>query len=467
MGISGLKKLLPSRPINAWEFLGCGGPQQTRQVAIDAANPLMACLSRHPKHAFAGDYEPALMEWRHLLEAVRARGVKAVMVFDGQRYAAKANESARRSSERESYVSKIEAALERGEEPLLSHYASALHINDAVSLLAMKVCEHVGQEFVVAPFEADPQLAALRDAARRPLPVISADTDMLALGVNEWIVLDHAGWYTGAATLFAPGEWAVDPDYPLVALHKRLGREVFAYMGALVGCDFTVARCGVYGVGAELAIDTLSAASALTASAVTAALSAQIAAGKGKRLRDAERAALVDGTLAEEIARAVGGFELASHYTADGRIVLLLQADTEVEATTPEAVAHRRGQRCPRTGGAIDGELKAKVDGLDPARLALNNLRAAATGPVGQSGGAVGRSGGAVSNSVLPKPVNDCSVAELQGFIAAHGGSVTGMNRPELVARARHGGSVVGVCQYVSKNDKGSSRSLPQIARRP
>lgn len=317
MGISGLKSLLPGQPINAFDYLGCGRQTPSRRVAVDAANPLFACVARHPKHAFAGDYAPAMAEWRHLLEMNKARNLNALMVFDGERYDAKANETARRSVTREKALAKISAAVSQGSEPALAVYAAAVQITDEVLLLAIKLCREMNVDFVVAPREADPQLAAMRDANGASIPVISADTDMLALGVKEWIALDRAGWFTGAALLYRPEEWTVDPQFPLIGEIQRLGWAVLAYVGALLGDDFTMERCGVFGVGVPVAYTVLAGVgdrASLTAQTIVAALSREVAAGRVPRVRAQERAMLADGSMVAAIARAVGGFVLAPHW---------------------------------------------------------------------------------------------------------------------------------------------------------
>ena len=109
-----------------------------------------------------------------------------------------------------------------------------------MTLMAVKVCRDMGVVFVVAYEEADPHLAAAG------CPVISADTDMLALGVAEWIAPEPGFWYTGKAKLYRPDSW-VGTGFD--AVYKQHGARGFQYAGALLGNDFTELACGVYGLG--------------------------------------------------------------------------------------------------------------------------------------------------------------------------------------------------------------------------
>ena len=67
MGIKGVKKMLPGKPINLFDHLGCSS-SAPRRVAVDSSNPLFSCALKYPKHSFVDDPTPIAAEWRHLLE---------------------------------------------------------------------------------------------------------------------------------------------------------------------------------------------------------------------------------------------------------------------------------------------------------------------------------------------------------------------------------------------------------------
>ena len=113
MGIKGLKKLVPGQPINLFDYLGCDG-QTPRRALVDAANPLFASSVKYPKHAFADDALPSMVELRHLHEHCNSRRLSTIWVFDGAPYEPKANEHARRAVSRLRSVARVEAALDAG-----------------------------------------------------------------------------------------------------------------------------------------------------------------------------------------------------------------------------------------------------------------------------------------------------------------------------------------------------------------
>ena len=319
MGINGLKGELTHEVIDAWQYLQCGRATKSRKCVIDASNPLHLCAVRHPKQNFIADHRPAMGDWRRMLEGCIARNLDFSMVFDGGRNPRKINESLRRSATKEKAIDVIQAKLDANQEPTLSDYTAAVQVTGMMTLMAVKVCRDMGVAFVVAYEEADPHLAAAG------CPVISADTDMLALGVAEWIAPEPGFWYTGKAKLYRPDSW-VGTGFD--AVYKQHGARGFQYAGALLGNDFTELACGVYGLGplAVVKILTMVPAAVLNGATIVATLTTELSADAPelRRMRTEEREALAsaDGCrlLAESLDSAVGAYVLAPSYMPDASV---------------------------------------------------------------------------------------------------------------------------------------------------
>ena len=112
---------------------------------------------------------------------------------------------------------------------------------------AAKVAKGLRVDFIMAPHEADGQLAAPSNDL-----VVSSDGDMLALGVTRFVKVDN--WFTGRGTLIDVDLWKDRDDqffetFPLAQAVLKFGPRVFVLWGAACGCDFSESASGLPGVG--------------------------------------------------------------------------------------------------------------------------------------------------------------------------------------------------------------------------
>jgi len=179
MGIQGLLPALKSvaERRSVAEYRG-------RSVAVDVSCWLHKGSYRCAREMCLG--EPTSKYVDYCLDYVRllqGHGVRPVLVFDGRPLPAKRGENASRAQSREAA---LDRALRHLAEGNASSAAEAFQravvirpVHNKVLLEAVKA--HGGVDFVVAPYEADAQLAFLA-LSGRVHAVISEDSDLLAYG---------------------------------------------------------------------------------------------------------------------------------------------------------------------------------------------------------------------------------------------------------------------------------------------
>ena len=281
MGIRDGKKVFPVQRCDWFEYC------KSRKRKMDAANVLFTCALAYPADFAKEDYRAALSKFYSMLELWKGMGLKLLFVFDGQSNAAKAPEDERRRAAREATKLKIAQLEETGEEPGRKLWSKLVKNTPAYILACTRICKQLKVEFIVAPGEADSQLAEKETrytrGRRRPLGVVSADSDMVALGVEDWVSVDqrNGGWYNGKAWRLQTQELNARQceAYPFVAAFLRHGTLAAIFNAALRGCDFSTNHSGVMGVGAVKAAVALCAIEEgqLTSAALTTYLRAHAA----------------------------------------------------------------------------------------------------------------------------------------------------------------------------------------------
>ncbi len=137
--------------------------------------------------------------WKRLFEKkvqmLISCGVTPIMVWDGSRLPAKANTEQSRLSRRESELLKGLQHLEEGDKKnALKHFRGSVDVTPAMAAECIRLLRAQGVECIVAPYEADAQLAALA-LTDRVHAVISEDSDLLAFGCPRVLFkLDHQGY---------------------------------------------------------------------------------------------------------------------------------------------------------------------------------------------------------------------------------------------------------------------------------
>lgn len=177
-------------------------------------------------------------------------GVECIVVFDGEETPAKSATHLARAKKREAALSAARAAEPEAAEKL---YAQTVKVTRAMVHTTVRAVEDAGGQCMVAPFEADPQLAALC-ATGRAHGVVSEDSDLFAyLAACELehcaliSKLDSSGYgrcVRPSPDLFgAPGKFE-----RAVRVFLRLGAagaRMVVQACVLAGCDYADAAQGV------------------------------------------------------------------------------------------------------------------------------------------------------------------------------------------------------------------------------
>ena len=260
------------------------------RVVIDAANLMFLAMLKQAKAGFTEDLDPALNEFQYMLNQATGNFSEIKLIFDGLRWEQKVHEHFRRQRARELALEKVHAAVAAGLPPGPNDLQGVVQNTARFSLMCIKLCKAARVPFVVAPFEADPQLVA------EGWPIVSYGTDMLALGGPGtcWVCPEPCGWSSGTARVYRMDQMArACAKFPLVAPLARWGGPALQLYGLLRGCDFTEEPSGVCGCGFEAAVGILTAIAEPTVDAVVA----QLTAGACPRMADFKRARLPTGEL--------------------------------------------------------------------------------------------------------------------------------------------------------------------------
>eukprot|EP00903_Cladosiphon_okamuranus_P010646 g10067.t1 len=121
-------------------------------------------------------------------------GIQPIMVFDGASLPMKRNMNLERRRQRESAQSKGEAALAAGEAGAAAqHFSKAVGVSHDMAFQFMKALRQAGVQFIVAPYEADAQLAFL-SRTRAVDVVLTEDSDCLPYGCRKVLFkMDNEG----------------------------------------------------------------------------------------------------------------------------------------------------------------------------------------------------------------------------------------------------------------------------------
>ena len=390
MGIKGgLKQYLGGRPIANFLKFDCG-----MMMKVDAANLLFNCLLKQPKQSIEGDYRNALSHFQQFLDTVKFLEANVQLVFDGMPYSQKKYENERRAAKGIKAKELLDEAIEKGLDIKDSYYTNQLKNTSIYIAAAAHLCKQSDVDFVVAFEEADTQLSGTPDMAANTI-VVSADHDMLALGVRKWISVEN--WWTQEALFVDLDAMQPGPGthrfMSLIMKHRQQQQLAFILCAALLGCDFTANPTGCFGVGIETVCDFFVQVCPGELSIV----------GLSMMCFPQDHESQMD--LLSSLNYVHSAFKTMAHfYDNEGRIVCV---DGTVRCEpTDESIAHMKGNLDPKSRTQFDEntiQLIASIDKwLEPP---------------------------------LDKDHNTC--AHLRKFIAYHGGSVPAtMRKQEMIVLA-------------------------------
>ena len=125
----------------------------------------------------------------HRANMLKFFGIDPVIVFDGDRLPAKASEEGTRRQRREEAKQKGRERLEQGNrEGATFMFTQSLDISPSMALELITALKREGIEFVVAPYEADAQIAHLAKQSRENGGVdvvFTEDSDLIAYGCKR------------------------------------------------------------------------------------------------------------------------------------------------------------------------------------------------------------------------------------------------------------------------------------------
>jgi exonuclease-1 len=226
MGIENLLRVLSSITVsrNITDYKG-------KRIAIDAYCWLhksvfnMTDIIENPNSERYLDY--LIKRLKQLLDA----GVTPVIVFDGDRLPMKKTEEDDRAKRRSDVVKQGRELLQRGQYELAKQkMLEGYDVNPQMAFKFIKILKTLKVDYIVAPYEADAQLAYLARIGYVDL-VYTEDSDLIALGCQKVILkLEYDGRCVEISLKDLPKVKELD--------FTMFNHDRFLYFCILSGCDY-------------------------------------------------------------------------------------------------------------------------------------------------------------------------------------------------------------------------------------
>ncbi|XP_053515597.1 exonuclease 1 isoform X2 [Artibeus jamaicensis] len=233
MGIHGLLQFIKeaSEPVHVRKYKG-------QAVAVDTYCWLhkgaIACAEKLAKGEPTDKYVGFCMKFVNML---LCHGVKPILVFDGCTLPSKKEVEASRRERRQANLLKGKQLLREGKvSEARECFTRCVNITHAMAHGVIKAARAQGVDCLVAPYEADAQLAYLNKAGIVQA-IITEDSDLLAFGCKKVILkMDQVGN-------------GLEIDQARLGMCRQFGgvftEEKFRYMCILSGCDYLSSLRGV------------------------------------------------------------------------------------------------------------------------------------------------------------------------------------------------------------------------------
>eukprot|EP00978_Attheya_sp_CCMP212_P040771 scaffold226268_cov53-Attheya_sp.AAC.2 len=329
----------------------------------------------------------------------------------------------------------IEAHRQNGEEPNLQLYQKCLsNTSRYIGLVARLLVRSMELPFIIAPVEADGQLAACaKDGV-----VISRDNDMLALGVAWKVSVLNCGWMSGEAEMLSladcppsdlyrdhsvSGSTEIEKLAPLRDVYRRHGVDGLVYFAATCGCDFTPLKSGIPKIGPK----TIGRFLASYEGVLTPRLFAELLTNEAVLVDKITKEFRSDIVMSEDpdllykeyILPVTDAFSGAFYYTPDFK-VMTLQSKEIIDGALFCVDTNRRhglGELDPKSGDEYTLEDQVVLKGFSFQTLGKSIFR---------------ESHENVSSCLIPEDFESFLIPQLRGIVAARGGTVT-HNKTELL----------------------------------
>ncbi|XP_005374872.1 PREDICTED: exonuclease 1 isoform X2 [Chinchilla lanigera] len=233
MGIQGLLQFIKeaAEPIHVRKYKG-------QVVAVDTYCWLhkgaIACAEKLAKGEPTDKYVGFCMKFVNML---LSHGIKPILVFDGCTLPSKKEVERSRRERRQSNLLKGKQLLREGKvSEARECFARCVNITHAMAHKVIKAARALGVDCLVAPYEADAQLAYLNKTGIVQA-IITEDSDLLAFGCKKVILkMDQFGN-------------GLEIDQTRLGMCRQLGdvftEEKFRYMCILSGCDYLPSLRGI------------------------------------------------------------------------------------------------------------------------------------------------------------------------------------------------------------------------------
>nr|5UZV_Z Chain Z, Exonuclease 1 [Homo sapiens]5V04_Z Chain Z, Exonuclease 1 [Homo sapiens]5V05_Z Chain Z, Exonuclease 1 [Homo sapiens]5V06_Z Chain Z, Exonuclease 1 [Homo sapiens]5V0B_Z Chain Z, Exonuclease 1 [Homo sapiens]5V0C_Z Chain Z, Exonuclease 1 [Homo sapiens]5V0D_Z Chain Z, Exonuclease 1 [Homo sapiens]5V0E_Z Chain Z, Exonuclease 1 [Homo sapiens]7MXQ_Z Chain Z, Exonuclease 1 [Homo sapiens]7MXR_Z Chain Z, Exonuclease 1 [Homo sapiens]7MXS_Z Chain Z, Exonuclease 1 [Homo sapiens]7MXT_Z Chain len=233
MGIQGLLQFIKeaSEPIHVRKYKG-------QVVAVDTYCWLhkgaIACAEKLAKGEPTDRYVGFCMKFVNML---LSHGIKPILVFDGCTLPSKKEVERSRRERRQANLLKGKQLLREGKvSEARECFTRSINITHAMAHKVIKAARSQGVDCLVAPYEADAQLAYLNKAGIVQA-IITEDSDLLAFGCKKVILkMDQFGN-------------GLEIDQARLGMCRQLGdvftEEKFRYMCILSGCDYLSSLRGI------------------------------------------------------------------------------------------------------------------------------------------------------------------------------------------------------------------------------
>ncbi|XP_072401968.1 exonuclease 1 [Diabrotica undecimpunctata] len=234
MGITGLLPYLEvaGRDCHISEFKGS-------VVGIDVSCWLHKAASTFAKSIIIHkDYQHVVRYIKNYVEMLSKNGIKPVLVFDGKALPAKAGVNTKRSEKRKEYKQRSDELLALGDTVLSEKYLQrSISIKPELIAEVIKACHQINVDCIVAPYEADAQLAYLCNIGAVNI-AITEDSDLMLFGCKSVIYkLDAKG--NGVLIEAHKIHYCMGLQLEQYTFNK------FLYMCILSGCDYLPSLPGI------------------------------------------------------------------------------------------------------------------------------------------------------------------------------------------------------------------------------
>ncbi|XP_064600916.1 exonuclease 1-like [Liolophura sinensis] len=233
MGIQGLLPFLKKihSPVNVSQYSGC-------TVAVDAYCWLhRGAFSCADKLAMGEKTEQYVYYCMKYVNYLLSKDIKPILVFDGQHLPSKHDVEKSRRERREINRKKAAQFLREGKRAEARDcFQKCVDITPEMALELMKACRSRGVDCIVAPYEADAQLAYLNKAGIAQL-IITEDSDLLLFGCDK--IIFKMDFYGNGILIDSSRLNEV------VEMRENYTFEKFRYMCILSGCDYLSSLPGI------------------------------------------------------------------------------------------------------------------------------------------------------------------------------------------------------------------------------